>query len=105
MLVTADNELARRVVLLMHQRYHIGVDSTHGIALQDTIRGRYLLLLTRCWQENFTAPERLIALLQHPFSCFGKSREMMLRELRQLQYKVRSARNATPMNQCCKIHF
>ena len=97
MLVTADNELARRVVLLMHQRYHIDVDSTHGIALQDTIRGRYLLLLTRCWQENFTAPERLIALLQHPFSCFGKSREMMLRELRQSQYRARSKGNETAL--------
>ncbi|MCH9852178.1 MAG: PD-(D/E)XK nuclease family protein [Alphaproteobacteria bacterium] len=94
LLVTADNELARRVVLLMNQRYHIDVDATHGMALQDTMRGRYLLLLTRCWQENFTAPERLIALLQHPFSCFGQVRENMLRELRKLQYRVRNARNA-----------
>ena len=94
LLVTADNELARRVVLLMQQRYHIDVESTHGVPLHDTMRGRYLLLLTRCWQENFTAPERLIALLQHPFSCFGQARENMLRDLRKLQYRVRNARNA-----------
>ncbi len=89
LLVTADDDLARLVVSLMKNRYDIDLEFTQGLPLVNSVSGRYLLMLTRAWQENFKKPESLLPLWQHPFSCFGIARIDALQKLRLMQYKAR----------------
>ena len=88
-LVTADNILADRVQQVLKHHYAIHVGQSQGRRLSHAPAGRYLLLLSDAWQNQFAKPSEFLQLLQHPFSCFGQTRQQVLQKIRVLQKKAR----------------
>ena len=88
-LVTADNILADRVQQVLKHHYAIHVGQSQGRRLRNAPAGRYLLLLSEAWQNQFAKPSEFLQLLQHPFSCFGQTRQQVLQKIRTLQQKAR----------------
>jgi len=85
-LVTPDRNLARRVSAEL-QRWHLQVDDTGGLPLDQTPPGRFLLHLAHACLED-PAPAALLALLQHPFARGGRDPAVFRRFSRLLEREV-----------------
>ncbi len=86
MLVTPDRDLARAVRAEL-ARWRITVDDSAGLPLVDTPPGMFLMLLLEAALHGFE-PVRLMALLEHPFACFGMTRADCARAAADLELAV-----------------
>jgi ATP-dependent helicase/nuclease subunit B len=85
-LVTPDRTLARRVAGEL-KRWRIEIDDSAGQPLSQTAPGAYLLALCDA-AANEWAPIPLLALLKHPLTAAGRSRDRVRNAARRLDRKV-----------------
>lgn len=85
-LVTADRNLARRVVTEL-ARWNIAVDDSAGTPLAHTPPGVFFRLAAEVIAER-TAPGPLLALLKHPYSAGAHERGHFLQLARYLERRV-----------------
>ncbi len=85
-LVTPDRRLARQVKTEL-ERWRIEVDDSAGEPLIHTSAGAFVALVTGAAASGL-APRELMALLDHPFCRFGRTREDVARVVRQFEISM-----------------
>jgi ATP-dependent helicase/nuclease subunit B len=85
-LVTPDRTIARRVAAEL-ARFGLAVDDSAGARLDRLPHGIFLRLLAEALAEP-AAPDRLLALLKHPFAAFGMERRDCRKAARVMELAV-----------------
>lgn len=93
-LITPDRELAGRVSSCL-TRWQVQVDDSAGRPLATTPTGVFLRLLAECAAENL-APDKLLALLKHPFTACGIERGRLLTLTRKLEKELLRGQRPLP---------
>ena len=85
-LVTPDRALARRVAAAL-RRWHLEIDDSAGMPLDQTPPGLFLGLLAEMAEQRFT-PVATLAALKHPLATCGRDRETFRRDVRRWERLV-----------------
>lgn len=85
-LVTADLRLVERVKTEL-KRWGIEIDSSFGDPLSQTSAGIFLKLCAE-WAANRDDPIKLLALLKHPLTYGGKTKETLEGELTRIEKEI-----------------